>query len=220
MRKIQIGKSGIAVCGLEACLDDLRGQFDREHYVRLPALLEPALLRFIQSKIDQAEFYERIHQGIKSNKELCMKQDGAFGALLLFMNDENLFKIIQSITECGRIGCFEGRVYRVIPGEGHHDAWHSDILDDRLVGMSINLSTEDYAGGILQIRDRESEEIVSEISNLGSGDAIVFRLAPHLQHRITEVEGKAVKTAFAGWFRAKPNFVSLLKGVTEQNGVA
>jgi hypothetical protein len=86
--------------------------------------------------------------------------------------------------------------------------------------VSINLSTEDYGGGILQIRERESEKIVSEIPNLGSGDAIVFRLAPHLQHRITEIEGKADKTAFAGWFRARPNFLSLLKGVTEQNGVA
>lgn len=215
MGPIRIGKLGVVSYGLDGGLDDLRSQFDREHYVRLPQLFEPALLRFIQTEIDRGEFYERVHQGIKSNKELCMKQNSAFGALLLFMNDEKLFKMIQSITQCDRIGCFEGRVYRVIPGHGHHDAWHSDMAENRLVAMSINLSTEVYTGGMLQIRDSVSERIVSEVPNVGSGDAIIFRLSPHFQHRITEVEGKALKTAFAGWFRAKPSFVSLLKGVNQ-----
>ena len=195
----------------------MRSQFDREHYVRLPELIEPGILRFIQSEIDRGKFYERIHQGIKSNKELCMRQNSAFGALLLFMNDEKLFQMIQSITQCDRIGCFEGRVYRVIPGHGHHDAWHSDMAENRLVAMSINLSTEVYAGGMLQIRDCVSGKIVSEVPNVGSGDAIIFGLSPRLQHRITEVTGRALKTAFAGWFRAKPGFLSLLKGVGEPN---
>jgi hypothetical protein len=207
MGLIQIGKSGVMSSGLEGCLDDLRRQFAREHYVRLPELFEPGLLRFIQTEIEGGEFYERVHQGIKSNKELCMKQNGAYGALLLSLNDEKLFGMIQSITQCDRIGCFEGR--------GHHDSWHSDMAEDRLVAMSINLSTEVYTDGTLQIRENMSERIVTEVPNVGSGDAIIFRLAPHLQHRITEVRGNALKTAFAGWFRAKPDFLSLLKGVTE-----
>ena len=214
MGPIQIGKSGLLFDGLDERLDDLRKQFDRQHHVRLPELLEPSLLSFIQNEIERGEFYERIHAGIKSNKELCMKQNSAFGALLLFINDEKLFKMIQSITQCDRIGCFEGRVYRVIPGQGHHDAWHSDMAENRLVAMSINLSTEVYAGGTLQIRDCVSERIVSEVPNVSSGDAIIFRLSQGLQHRITEVKGKALKTAFAGWFRAKPDFLSLLKGVS------
>jgi 2OG-Fe(II) oxygenase superfamily len=214
MGPIRIAKSGVVAGGLEGCLDDLRRQFEGEHYVRLPELFEPGLLRFIQTEIERGEFYERVHDGIKSNKELCMKQSGAYGALLVFLNDEKLFQMIQSITQCDRIGCFEGRVYRVIPGQGHHDAWHSDMAEDRLVAMSINLSTEVYKGGTLQIRESASEKIISKVPNVGSGDAIIFGLSPHLQHQITEVKGKAPKTAFAGWFRAKPDFLSLLKGVS------
>jgi len=217
MALIRIGKSGAASCGLEGRLDDLRRQFNSEHYVRLPELLEPDLLNFIQTEIEGGEFYERVHEGIKSNKELCMKQNGAFGALLLFMNDEKLFGMIQSITQCDRIGCFEGRVYRFMPGQGHHDAWHSDMAQDRLVAMSINLGRNVYEGGTLQIRDSGSQRIISEVPNVGSGDAIIFHLAPELQHRITEVKGDAMKTAFAGWFRARPSFLSLLKGVPEPN---
>ncbi|SRR6266851_6825172 len=217
MGPIRIGKSGAVSCGLDRCLDDLRAQFEREHFVRLRDLFEPALLRYVQTEIERGEFYERVHQGIKSNMELCMKQNSAFGMLLLSMNDEKLFRMIESITRCDRIGCFEGRVYRVIPGQGHHDSWHSDMAENRLVAMSINLGTEVYDGGTLQIRDAVSERIVSEVPNVGSGDGIIFGLSAGLQHRITEVKGKALKTAFAGWFRAKPGFLSFLKGVDKPN---
>ena len=220
MSPIQIGKTGLLFDGLDERLDDLRQQFDREHYVRLPELLEPSLLSFIQTEIERGEFYERTHAGIKSNKELCMKQNGVYGALLLIMNDERLFRVIRSITRCGPIGCFEGRVYQVIPGRGHHDAWHGDIAEDRLVAMSLNLSTEVYAGGTLQIRDSTSGRIISEAPNVGYGDSIVFRLSPQLQHRITEIEGTTRKTAFAGWFRAKPDFLSLLKGIRQPNDLS
>ena len=192
-------------------LKQLRIQFKRDSYIRLPELFEPELLNFIQLQIDRGRFYERVHEGIKSNKELCMTGNTAFGALLFLMNDEKLFQIIQGVTQCDRIRCFEGRVYRMIPGQGHHDSWHDDIGADRLVGVSINLSKEPYTGGILQIRDRKSAQIISEVTNVGIGDAVVFRLSPCLQHRITAVTGNACKTAFAGWFRARPNFPALLK---------
>ena len=95
--------------------------------MRLPQLLDPSLLSFIQTEIERGEFYERIHDGIQSNKELCLKQNTAYGALLLFMNDDKLFQVIQSITQCAVIRCFEGRIYRLVPGQGHHDAWHEPL---------------------------------------------------------------------------------------------
>jgi hypothetical protein len=208
---IYLGKSGFTSFDSGIRLDVLRAQFAQHHYIRFPQLIEQGLLEFIQSQIDRGEFYERVHQDIGSNKELCMKGNAAFGALLFLTNDKQLFQIIQDVTQCDQIGCFEGRVYRVNPYQGHHDSWHNDIGEDRLVGMSINLSKDKYAGGLLQIRDHASREILSEAENAGIGDAIVFRLAPHLQHRITEVQGKVPKTAFAGWFRAQPDFPSLLK---------
>lgn len=215
---IRIGRSATVTSDGENNLESLRARFNRQNYFLFPNLLEPELLDFVQVQIARGEFYERIHEGIGSNKELCMTQNSAFAALLLLMNDEKLFQIIQDITQCGPIGCFEGRIYRVIPGHGHHDSWHSDMAEHRLVGMSLNLSREHYCGGILQIRERESGKLVSEVANVGVGDAIIFRLSDTLQHRITDVEGEAAKTAFAGWFRAMPGFLSLLKGSGEQKG--
>ena len=212
---VQITRGGLRINDLQEHLADLRKEFDEQHYTRLPEFLDAAALTFIQEAIENGEFYERTHTGIKSNKELCMKQNAAYGALLLFVNDERLFRIIESLTGCDRIGCFEGRVYRFAPGLGHHDAWHSDIADDRLIALSINLSTEPYEGGTLQIRDSASQNILAEVPNIGPGDALLFRVSPQLQHRITKVGGRASKTAFAGWFRAKPDFLSLLKNTTQ-----
>ena len=208
---IRLTRQGTIFSGSADKLEELRIQFARRHYFHLPHVLQPELLHLIQQQIDRGEFRERVHEDIGSNKELCMAENAAIGALLFLMNDERLFQIIQGITECAQIRCFDGRVYRVDPGKGHHDSWHNDIGEDRLVGLSINLSREAYTGGVLQIRDCESQEIVSETANTGLGDAIVFRLSSGLQHRITGVEGKASKTAFAGWFKAQPDFSSLLK---------
>lgn len=201
-------------------LEELQAEFARRHYLRLPGLLDSELLDFVQRQIDAGEFQERVHEGIASNKELCMSGNAAFGALLFVMNDEKLFQIMQQLTGCERIRCFAGRVYRVNPGQGHHDSWHNDIGEDRLVGMSINLSKGTYGGGVLQMRDRDSKEIVGEVDNVGAGDAIVFRLSPRLQHRITEVEGPTSKTAFAGWFRARPDFSSLLREFYQQSATS
>ena len=54
------------------------------------------------------------------------------------------------------------------------------------------------------MRDLGTEQILSETTNEGFGDAILFRLAPHLQHRLTNVEPGPPKTACAGWFCAGP----------------
>ena len=201
---IQVTRRGTEFSGSPGGLANLGAQFEQCHYFLLPRLIEPGLLDLIQQQIDRGEFRERVHERIDSNKELCLTESAAFGALLFLMNDERLFQFVQDITKCDRIHSFDGRVYRVNPGDGHHDSWHNDIGENRVVGMSINLSREIYSGGVLQIRRRESGEVLSEAVNTGSGDAVIFRLSREFQHRITEVEGSASKTAFAGWFRAQP----------------
>ncbi len=210
MGTIQSEKSDLAYSGFDD-LSALRAQFEEAHYFKLSQLLGPGLLEFLQTKVSEAEFYERVHDGIGANKELCMVGNAAIGALLCAFNDEKLFQMIQTITRCEKINCFEGRVYRIEPGPEHYDSWHNDLGDHRLVAMSVNLSEEIYSGGVLQIRDVKTQKLVSEVANVGIGDAVVFRLSPDLQHRITSVTGQKPKTAFAGWFKAEPTFATLLR---------
>ena len=177
--------------------------------MKLHGFLERELLETILTLVDQADFVERIHPGIGS--ELCAATGVASGTLELLMNDAPLRQVISTLTASGHIGCFEGRLYRLAPGTDHHDSWHSDVGEDRLVAMSVNLSRGKTEGGVLQIRPADSAEVMGEMVNETPGDAVIFRIDPSLRHRVSAVTGGAPRTAYAGWFRASPEFSALMR---------
>jgi hypothetical protein len=72
-----------------------------------------------------------------------------------------------------------------------------------MIAVSINLSSESYAGGGLAIRSSKTKELICEVQNPGYGDAIIFPVHERFEHRVTRVEGTTPKTALAGWFRSK-----------------
>jgi hypothetical protein len=69
--------------------------------------------------------------------------------------------------------------------------------------MSVNLSPEIYGGGTLQLRNAHTRRVLREVANTGPGDAILFQIAPDLQHPVTAVTGAVPKSAFAGWFQSE-----------------
>lgn len=132
-------------------------------------------------------------------------KDKKIECLLRFIiNDQKLFQLVEQITGCNKIGSFTGRICTMKPNCGHRDAWHNDLVDNRMIAISVNLSTEIYDGGVLQIRNENTKEIVHEVANTGFGDAIIFKIDPSLNHRLTEIVGDASRTFFAGWFRSEP----------------
>ena len=209
---IQLTKTATRLSGSAADLECLRKQFEQRHYIRLPQFVEIQLVRLFQHGIDHAKFYERVHKngGTPPPIDHCMKDNSTTGFLYFLVNDSSLFKLIQQITGCAPIGCFCGAVYRLVPGL-HYDSWHSDVNSKRMVAMSINLSRDLYSGGILQIREKNSLGILHEVANTGLGDAVIFRISPQLQHRVSKIEGAVARTAYAGWFQSEPNFLSQLK---------
>ena len=190
-------------------LDALRTEFERRHCLHIKTMLEPGLARSMAAALDRSTFADHTHEGIGT--ELVARSCLATGVLELLANDPQLFDTIRTLTGCGPIGCFDGRVYRMAPASGHHDSWHSDMGMDRLIAMSINLSPEPYEGGLLQIREQRSTEVLYQVANLGLGDGILFRISPTLTHRVTNVEGRFPKTAYAGWFRSRPSFRELVR---------
>ena len=201
---IQIARSKISSALPLQRLKRLREHFDRCHYVRVPGILEPRLLEYARRELKDAPFFKVTYETVGT--ELCMRENTLDGMFLFLLNDPYLFDLAEKITGCGRIRSFVGRMYRFIPGEGHHDSWHEDTMESRVLAVSINLSPEIYQGGILQIRNKKTGKIVSRVVNTGFGDSIFFRLADSLEHRLSEVKGKVPKTAFAGWFSSKPVF--------------
>ena len=191
-------------------LPALRTAFDRQGCVRLPDCLDIGVLEEVAAGLATAAFPRRDHGRIGT--EGCMEANALLARLLFAANDPGLFAQVRAISGCGEIGCFDGRVYRLDPTRADHDSWHTDLGDHRLVAMSINLGSEPYAGGALQIRDTETGAILHQEADLGPGDAVLFRLGRRFQHRVTQVEGAVPRTAFAGWFKSRPSFLSVLRG--------
>lgn len=136
---------------------------------------------------------------------------GAIGTEIVLMNNLALNLIhfavsapafiegVRRFTGCDDLSWFDGRIYRFVPGAAHHDSWHDDVGEDRLVGMSVNLSSVPHQGGRFQLRDRITKAMHCEVTSTVLGNAHLFRISPKLQHRVDTVVGCQLKTAFAGW---------------------
>jgi 2OG-Fe(II) oxygenase superfamily len=214
-RVIQFTRAGAAsgstnlVLGSDLDLEAARKVFFGQHCVKVPGFLAGDLFSEILAQMRPDDFYERAQEGLGS--EACLEQDSPVLALLwLLLNDDRLFHLVEALTGCPAIGSFQGRVYRFTDSPRHHDDWHDDLGDNRLVALSVNLSSQAYDGGLLQIRGYPSGEILHEESNTGPGDALIFRIAPELQHRVARVTGNRPKTAFAGWFKSAPDFKTMV----------
>ena len=195
-----------------------REHFDAHHWVRLRGFLAAPLLAEVQQAIRTATFTEVVHAGVSPpSVDVCMEPNPTSALLELLCNDPAIFSAVEAATGCGPLTRFSGFVYRLSPAVGHHHNWHNDMVQNRRVALSVNLEPERYEGGILQIRVRDSEEIIEQVENVGAGDAILFRVDAALQHRATEVTA-GVKTAFAGWFRSGPSLRDELAHLSKVHG--
>ena len=190
-------------------LDALRRSFDASHAIRLPRFFDADLLEVVRQTVRHANFSDREDEGLA--REQCMDHNSVLGMLFLILNDQRLFDVIRRITDCGPIGSFAGRVYLMRRGAGHYDRWHSDMDGARLIGMSVNLTEREFQGGRFELRQAGASETAWSMTNDGPGDAVFFRIADTLQHRVTEVTGEVPRIALAGWFQSQPDFLTVLK---------
>jgi 2OG-Fe(II) oxygenase superfamily len=139
--------------------------------------------------------------------ELTLGQTTPLVARLLFLlNDPDLRRAVGAITGTGPIARFDARIYRRLPVAEHYDNWHDDLAGPhRVVTMSVNLGSEPYGGGELLLRRKGEPEPFAAVHNVGPGDALLFRIDPALEHRVTSITS-GVKTALAGWFGTAPRW--------------
>ncbi|MEZ4300284.1 MAG: 2OG-Fe(II) oxygenase [Polyangiaceae bacterium] len=207
---IRLGETACIVEENEAVLGALSEEFGARHALILRGFLEGAFLSKLQASLRASMFEPKSHEGVGT--ELVSWDSPAADALMFVMNDPRLFSVIRRIAGLGEIGCFVGRLYRMTAGESHHDDWHDDAGDHRLVALSINLSEEPYRGGTTLLREKGAPATTRVLENTTPGDALLFRVDPALEHRITDVEPGPPKTAWAGWFRSEPSFRDILSG--------
>ena len=194
-----------------ADLDAAKAEFASRHSLVLRGFIEPSLLSAIQRHLSHEAFLHKTNQDIGT--ELRLPPGPLSSGLEFLTNDPSLFEAIEELTGCSSIGCFRGRVYRMLPGAGHASDWHSDVSGGRMITMSVNLSTAPFDGGELQIREASTERMLRRLRNTGAGDAVIFRIDPSLQHQVLPLTGTASRDALAGWFLASPRYRDVLRAL-------
>jgi hypothetical protein len=200
---IQLTRQGVNFAGVKRDLDALRCEFDRRHCLLLENFLHPEVVSLLLPMIQTATFRPERHD---VGSELQMVPNVALRLLSFLTNDLKLFDLVQKITSCSRVGCFSGRVYKLIPDPTHMLDWHNDMkIPGRLIALSLNLGTAPFRGGILQVRKGRAAPIVSEVANTGFGNAVIFKISSELEHRVTQLQGDVPRITFAGWFWSDPD---------------
>jgi hypothetical protein len=186
-------------------LQDLRRQFREQRYISLPAFFDSELFATTASRLAESEFEVQV-SGVGT--EWHMKPNALVATLNWLVNAAELLRAIRYVTDCDDVGFFSGRIYRMDPSSGQSFEWHDDRehVGERRLAISVNLGDRPYAGGVFQIREKGAPESVAEVPNVGRGDAVLFRIAPDLEHRVTPVEGTVPKLALAGWFAPGPSY--------------
>ncbi len=200
----RLTRLGFSSDATPAQMRSAREHFEQHDYLRLPGFVEPGFFRVIQRYLRSAR-WEETEWNV--GQDLTLRNNPLVDVFYVMLNDPKLFRLLERITGCGPLRCFKGRLYRMGERKGTLD-WHTDIKNNRKLAISVNISDASYCGGTLQIRE-DSGDVREEVPNPGLGDAIVFRVAEHLQHRLTPVVGKAPRTAVAGWFCSQPKYISV-----------
>jgi hypothetical protein len=201
---LQLSASGSDVSLDAETLTTLQTEFRDRHCVRVKGLLAPDLLASLLPRLAHAQFEETEYHDI--GRDLCMVDNVVLHALHFVVNDPAWLRLVERVTGCESLGCYLGRVYRMLPNSGHAEDWHDDMSGTRRIGMSVNLSSEVFEGGAFQLRHYGDDAPRLEVQNTGLGDAILFPIANTLQHRVMPVTGTFPKTALAGWFRSEPSY--------------
>jgi hypothetical protein len=197
---VQLARGSATIETRAAEIAGFRERFARERVLRLPGFFSGDLLATVTRRLRRARFKERVATRVYP-PAIDLKLDDAdlIGLLHFVMNDPAVIRFVADVSATAPSG-FVGSVYRIAPGMGHRDSWHSDVDGNRLVALTLNLSEAPFDGGELELREHGKRTPLWRIANTGPGDALLFALAPDLQHRIRPMRGTHVKTALAGWF--------------------
>lgn len=179
-------------------VQELAGEFSDRGCVVVPGFLASPVLAWVQRQIADSHSFERKHGELEST-ELTLDDCECLGVLAFMVNDPVVFNFVERVTGRPSLSRFFGRVYSRVPGR-HRDEWHDDLHPMRLAGMSINLSTGIFGGGLFEIRDAATKRPLGSIANTGFGDAIFFAIDDKYEHRVSPLNGDIVKSAYAGWF--------------------
>lgn len=207
---VQITQTGIAVPAEN--LPELRAEFKETGVARLPGFLSPRLCALILNRLSASGFEVRNETrptsgAIFGTTFFMPFENPVMPALHFLLNRQELFEMVTKVSGISRPGNFVCRMHRTVPASEQHIAWHDDAIDFRVLGLNINLSAEEFGGGVFELRNPQ-RHLTAVVKHAGLGDAFLFRIGSGWQHRLTKVESGS-RTVAVGWFRSEPDWQTM-----------
>lgn len=186
----------------------MRNSFRDGYHAVLPGIIEAGFLTSIVALFSDDDFTERLTPNIGCVQTLANRKFEQ--GMHFLLNQEPIKEAISRIIK-QPVQLWVGNTVRRIPGRNHFSNWHSDMTAPVRLGeqnyrraapLSLNLSPRRFEGGNLEIRKLKGESLLADIPNKGFGDAILFRIARELEHRVADVQGQVPRTVHVGWFHS------------------
>ena len=162
--------------------------------------LDAALVARLDRICDAAEFRSDHVEHLGHRR--IEKPAIAGGAIALLLQREPLYRWLEEVTGCATIVRAEGRVVQTYAEPGDQLVWHNDTGSERVLAVTIALSSPDYDGGLFELRAAGGDTPLLTYKHDRPGTALIFEVDRRSEHRVLPLVAGGPRRVFTGWFFA------------------
>ncbi len=200
---VTIGAAATRISAAPAVLARARAAFAQHDALVLPSAFDPPFLQTILAICRRGPYVEEVIDTI--GHRTIEERDTAGGALRFALERPAFLRWIEAASGCETVGRLAGVVAEMAAGTGQELGWHNDRNDPSLarrLAITVQLSDAPYEGGVFEMRDERSGQLLVREGALHPGSVMVFRIDNRLRHRVTPVTSGGPRRVFAGWLSA------------------
>lgn len=180
--------------------DDARAVFEERRALVCLDVLDHDLLGKLIALCDRAAFMSDQVEGL--GHRAVERPPLASTAILLALRRPDLFRWLEAVTGCAPIASVEGQVVQTWPQAGDELVWHDDMNygQRRRLGVTIGLGSEDYEGGLFEMRSVPDGGPLMTFKHDRPGTALIFEVSACCEHRVHPLTKGGPRRVFTGWF--------------------
>jgi hypothetical protein len=176
--------------------DEWAQRFRETRSILLPNLFEPQLLQSLLDSCNRATFATDAVAGLGTREVEAPQRVGR--AINLILSRPEFIEWVGAIAGC-KVARAEGRVVQTRANAADQLDWHDDMNEPaRRLGITISLSEGEFEGGWFELRDAATAAVIATHRHECPGEALIFEIGPHLQHRLLPVTRGAPRRVFTG----------------------
>ena len=179
--------------------EDLAAEFAQHRAIACTGAIAPDLLSSLMRLCRDGSFTSDEVEGLGHREVETPQRAGR--VITLALKRAALISWLEGVTGCGPLGNVEGRVVRALANNHDQLVWHDDLDEPRRrLAITINLSERAYQGGLFELRDKRTHDVLATHLHLEPGTALVFDVAHDIEHRVQPVTAGGPRCVYTGWF--------------------